>query len=70
LSDEEKPEGERPCYLKVGEVAICHLTLRDLFAAASLAGMESNPICDEFPPAIMAEQAFVVADFMLAEREK
>jgi len=45
------------------------LTLRDYFAAASLHGLlAANPV--SMPPERAAEKAYIIADWMLKEREK
>jgi hypothetical protein len=47
----------------------CEVTLRDLFAAFALAGLEADPNVDMCANAI-AEAAYADARAMLAEREK
>jgi len=46
------------------------MTLRDYFAAAALTGNLSGPTELTQPPKEWAKEAFLVADAMLAEREK
>ena len=50
-------------------VAVTDITLRDLFAAAALAGMLGNPDADGTPEAF-SKWAYVYADAMLAARER
>lgn len=45
------------------------MTLRDYFAAAALQGLIASPV-DDVTHAQAAEEAFLYADAMLAERQK
>ena len=58
-----------PIFDKDGYVSLDGMTLRDLFAAAAMAGDEANPNTERSYEA-SADIAYEMADAMLAERER
>ncbi len=59
-----------PCVINNGGSADEDIHLRDLFAAAALAGLLANPSYDHLEPDEWASDAGNLADAMLAERAK
>ncbi len=65
-----EPKPSNPCVINNGGTSNEDIHLRDLFAAAALAGYCANSEYAESPETDRATWSYMDADAMLAEREK